>query len=73
MSSPSSLYKVSALDVGFKTAIDMLLAFERVLRIYFEDLLVFAWVLRGYHLKTHANSSITICKAHKTHASSMKT
>ena len=27
---------------------------------------------KGYHLKTHANSSITICKAHKTHANSIK-
>ena len=26
----------------------------------------------GYHLKTHANSSITIGKAHKTHANSIK-
>ena len=27
---------------------------------------------KGYHLKTHANRSITICKAHKTHANSIK-
>ena len=27
---------------------------------------------KGYHLKTHANSSITICKAHKTHANTIK-
>ena len=27
---------------------------------------------KGYHFKTHANSSITICKAHKTHANTIK-
>ena len=40
----------------------MLFRFEWVLRIWLEDLLVFAWVLRGTTSKTNANSSIRMCK-----------
>ena len=45
-------------------------------RVGFKDLVAriacICMGFKGYHLRTHANSSITICKAHKTHANSIQ-
>ena len=45
-------------------------------RVGFKDLVAriagICMGFEGYHLKTHANSSIIICKAHKTHVNSIR-